>query len=160
MFHEPIFWVAASFILLIFVLFKPVGRILALGLDGRARRVQRELDEALKLKEEAQALLASYQRKQKEVIEEAENIVAYAEEEAKRIRKTSEKSLEESVNKRVELAMQKINTYEATVLQEIRCHAVDIAVSTVRALVQENVNAKAAEALVSQSIQEVNKKLN
>jgi F-type H+-transporting ATPase subunit b len=160
MFHEPSFWVTASFVLLIITLYKPVGRILGEGLDGRANRVQGELDEALRLKEEAQALLASYQRKQKEALEEAEAIVAHAEAEAKRIRSSSEAELEGAINKRVDMAMQKIATYEAAILQEIRYNAVDVTGSTVRSLVQEKIGAKDAEQLVAESIQEIGKKLN
>lgn len=160
MFHSEVFWVGVSFFLFVALVFRPVGRILVSALDKRAARIQEELNEALRLKEEAQALLASYQRKQKEVVEEAANIIAHAEEESKRIAEESAKQLEESVNKRIGMAMEKIAGYEASVLQEIRSNAVDIAVSTMRSLIAENMNKEMAEELIDDAILDVEKKLH
>jgi len=154
------FWVALSFLGFIALVYKPVGKILCDALDARANKIQSELQEALKLKEEAQALLSSYQRKQQEVAKDAENIIIEAEAEAKRIAKESEAALDEALNKRVEVAMQKVAAYEASVLQQVKHNSVDIAISTVRQLINENLTKDMAQELVSKSVADLGRKLH
>jgi F-type H+-transporting ATPase subunit b len=160
MFGDPFFWVVVAFIGFIAAVFKPVSKIVAGGLDGRAAKIQKDLDEALRLKEEAQALLASYQRKQREAADEAKSILQFAEEEAKRIRESSEQELEEALNKRTEIAMQKISAYETAVLQGVKKNAVDIALGAVRSLIVENLNKDHSEELVRQAMNDMQRKLN
>lgn len=160
MLTSQLFWIAVSFVLFIGLIFKPVGKALSAIFDARASRIQDELDEALRLKEEAQALLASYQRKQKEVVDEAAHIIAHAEEESKRIMDEAEHQLEENVNRRIEVAMQKIASYEATVLHDIRSNAVDIAVGTVRALIAENLGKDLTDELIEVAVEDIEKKLH
>jgi F-type H+-transporting ATPase subunit b len=154
------FWVAVSFVVFVALVFKPVGKILVNALDERALKIKNELGEALRLKDEAQAMLASYQRKQREVIEEAENIIKEAEAEAKRIAKEAEIELDNALNKRIEVAMQKIATYEAAVIQQVKNSSVDIAISTVRSLIIDNINKDVAEDLIGKALVDMNKKLH
>ncbi|PIR38436.1 MAG: F0F1 ATP synthase subunit B [Alphaproteobacteria bacterium CG11_big_fil_rev_8_21_14_0_20_39_49] len=160
MFYDPTFWVAVSFVVFIALVYKPVGNLIVDALDKRSLRIKNELGEALRLKEEAQALLASYQRKQKEMAEEAESIVAEAEAEAKRIAKEAEKELDITLNKRVEMAMQKIAAYEASIVQQVKDNSVDIAISTVRAIVMDTLNKEASEELIGHAISGIGKKLH
>ncbi len=154
------FWVAVSFVIFIAAVFKPVGKILVGALDGRAAKIKNELGEALRLKEEAQALLASYQRKHKEAVDDAESIVEAAEAEAKRIAKDAETELENSINKKIEVAMQKIAAYEAVVIQEVKNRSIEIAINTVRTMVASNMNKEVAEGLISKAIVDMDKKLH
>lgn len=160
MVHDPQFWVALAFVLFVAAVFKPIGKVLNGALDGRSAKIQKDLDEALRLKEEAQVLLASYQRKQKEATEEAGKIIKNAENEAKRIIIEAEKNLEESLNKKIQIAMQKISTYEHSVMQEIRINSIDLAISTVRNLVKEKLSKEVSEQLVTRAISEMDKKLH
>ncbi len=154
------FWVALSFVIFVAAVFKPVGKVLVTALDNRAAKIKNELGEALRLKEEAQALLASYQRRQKEAIEDAESIVAAAEAEAKRIAKDAETELENSINKKIEVAMQKIAAYEAVVIQEVKNNSIEIAINTVRTMVASNMNKEVAEGLIANAIVNMDKKLH
>jgi F-type H+-transporting ATPase subunit b len=160
MYHDPKFWVAVSFTIFVILLFKPVQRLLLKGLDSRTSRIRKELDEAHTLREEAQALLSSYQRKQLDAEEEAKRIIRDAENEAASIAKKAEKDLEEALNRRIELAMQKLNSYESAILFEIRNNAIDIATNTVRRIVEENLSKDASHELVTQSIDHIQKKMN
>lgn len=160
MFENPQFWVAVSFIVFVAAVYKPVGKLLAGTLDGRAAKIQKELDEALRLKEEAQALLASYQHKQKEAAEEAARVLKNAEEEAARIVSEAEILMEENLNKKIQLAMQKIASYEHSVMQDVRTNSIDIAIGTVRKLTKERLTEEIAESLVSRAMNEMNKKLH
>ena len=154
------FWVAVSFFLFVALVYKPVGSIIIKALDDRTSRIKDELGEALRLKEEAQALLASYQRRQKEVIEEAESILEEAEKETARIAKEASKDLDDALAKRVEVAMQKISNYEASVIQQVKNNSIDIAISTVRSLVADHLNKEVAEDLIGRAITDMNKKLH
>ena len=78
------FWVLVAFLIFVGALFKKVSAMLTAGLDARAARIKAQLDEAEKLREDAQSLLAEYQRKQHAAAEEAKSIVAQAEAEAKK----------------------------------------------------------------------------
>ncbi len=77
MFDEK-FWVGVSFLLFIALMWKPVGAFLGKALDSRSQKIKEELDRAVQLREQAQAILASYQRKHAEAVEEAEKIVEHA----------------------------------------------------------------------------------
>lgn len=153
-------WVAIAFVIFVALAFKPVARILTGGLDNRTNRIKDELDEAIRLKEEAQAILASYQRKQKEVMQEAELIVTRAQEDAKRLVKDAQEELEATLSKRIEMTMNKISTYEATILQDVRNHAIDAAIEKVNSLIDERMDSATADALVTASIEEIDKKLH
>ena len=72
------FWVAIAFLAFVAGVFKPGRKALLGALDGRAAKIQAEIDEAMRLREEAQAALATYQRKQREVTEETEEMLDHA----------------------------------------------------------------------------------
>lgn len=157
---DQTFWTGLSFVVFVALVIKPAGRFVINALDERTKKIENELGEALRLKEEAQALLASYQKKQKEVTEEAAMILEEAQAESKRIAKQAEKDLEESLNKRIETAMQKIASYENAILDQVKNNAVDIAVSTVRSLLIEHMNNEMADDLISHAVTEVDSKLH
>jgi len=159
MLQDPEFWVALSFVLFVVAVFKPVGKALGNAVDLRSTKIQKDLDEAHRLMEEAQSLLSSYQRRQREAADEALKILKDAEDEAKRMIVEAEQSLEENLNKKIQVAMQKIATYENSVIQEIRMNAIDISVKTVHTILKENLTNNNSDELVSKAIKEMNKKL-
>lgn len=159
-FFDETFFVGLAVIIFVGLIYKPIKRVLVRFLDERTIRIKRDLDEALRLKEEAQELLASYQRKQKEAAEEAVKIISFAEEEVKRMTEEAEEKLEEALNKRIELTMQKLANYENAVLQEVRNNSVDIAVSAVHSLVLEHLNHDLAEELITKAVGQLDRKLN
>ncbi len=160
MHFDESFVIALAFTIFIVLVAKPVFSLVTRGLDKRSDGIKDELEEAMQLKEEAQALLASYQRKQKKSMEEAEEIIAHAKLEADRIVKDAKKRVEEDIAKRTELALQKIAQAEANVFQEIRENAVDITVSAARTLIAENLSKEAAEVLVSKAIHDIDQKFH
>jgi F-type H+-transporting ATPase subunit b len=121
-------------------------------LDDRATRIRTELDEAQKLREEAQALFADYQRRQRDALATAEEIVKKAKEDAEIIRKASEAELEATLSRRQELAEAKIRQAEEKAVAEVQNVAVDVAIAAAAKLMQDNIKAKDAGALIDQSI--------
>ena len=161
MIKEPEFWVAVAFVLFVGVLiYVGVHKKLIEALDHRSSRIQAELDEARKLREEAGKLLAEYQRKQQEAEREAEAIVADAKAEAGRVAAEARVKMEEFVARRTKLAETKITQAEAQALADVRAAAADAAITAAEKILRDSVKGQVADALVTQGIADVKAKLN
>ncbi len=160
LFSNPEFWVAVAFFIFLGIALKFGYSGIVKGLDGRAERIKNELDEARTLREEAQALLANYQRKQRDALKEAEGIVEHAKSEAARASAEAETKLQETIKRRTEMAVEKIARAEAQALQDVRNIAVDVAVEAARSLIGKNLDETKAASLVDESIKDLDKKLH
>ncbi len=156
----PEFWVAAGFVLVIALAYRPVMRAVTAGLDTRAGQIKGKLDEARRLREDAQALLAEYQRKQRDALQEADAILTHAREEANRLKVEAEKSLEESVQRREKQAIDRIAQAEVQAIAEVRNLAVDIAIGAAGRLVADQMSAQKANALIDGAIKDLPTKLH
>ena len=156
MFQDPTFWVLVAFIGFISVLvyFKVPGMVTK-GLDARADKIKADLQEADALLTEAQDLLASYQKKQREAADEAQEIQARANEEAERIVQNGRTRLMDSLQRREKLAMDRITQAEASAVDEIRARTVDIALDATRNLLAENLSDNKANAMLNDAIKEL-----
>ncbi len=154
------FWVAVAFVLFVALIAKRGYQFITVGLDKRAGRIKTELDEAVRLREEAQALLAGYQRKQRDAVRDAEEIVERAKREAARIAEQAEEDLAAALERRTRLAEAKISQAEAQALAEVRNQAVDMALAATRRLMAENLDQSRAETLIDEAIAELGDKLN
>ncbi len=157
--HDPTFWTAIAFVIFIVALFKPVKKALMAGLDSRIEQIRAEVEEAQRLREEAQTLLASYQRKQREAAQEAENIVTQAKEDAALHRAEARKSLEEMLRRQEALAIGKIAQAEAAAVQEVREVAIDLAIAATEKILAEKVRGDLSDRLVEKAIGELSQKL-
>jgi F-type H+-transporting ATPase subunit b len=158
--HDPAFWVALAFIIAVLALFKPAGKMIVGGLDKRSDRIRDELDEARRLREEAQELLASYERKQREAEKEAEGIVAHAKEEAERLSRRAAAELEAQVARRRQQALDRIGQAESDAVREVRAAAVDLALKATRKLLAEKIGEEQQSKLVDEAIAEIGKRLH
>ncbi|ETX15388.1 F0F1 ATP synthase subunit B [Roseivivax halodurans JCM 10272] len=129
-------------------------------LDKRASGIQGELDEARTIREEAQSLLASYERKQREVQEQADRIVAQAREDARASAEQAKADLERSIERRLQAAEEQIASAEQAAVTEVRNRAVDIAVAVAREVVAKQMSAEKQSELISSSISTVDQRLN
>jgi F-type H+-transporting ATPase subunit b len=161
MLATPELWVLVSFVLFLALLvYYKIPDRLVKALDDRADRIRAELDEARRLREEAQAILADYQRKQRDAEKEAEDIIALARREAEVFAGESRKGLTESLERRLKLAEEKIARAEEQAIKDIRSKAVDVAVAAAEQLIARELKGKSAESLVDKSIRDVSAKLN
>ena len=160
MLQNEAFWLLVAFVVFFGLLGKTLMRFITGALDNRANRIQQELDEAVKLREEAQALLVSFQRKQRDAIKEAETIVAEAKSQAETMLREAEEELEKALNKRIELAMEKISQAEADVVQDVKNNAVDIAVAASHALLQEHMAKSEGTSQFKEALKEIKNKLH
>ena len=161
MFAEPEFWVAVAFLIFVGILvYVGVPKMLLGALDDRAKRVQAELDEARRLKEEAQKLLAEYKAKQRQADEEAVAIIEGAKAEAERIAAESKTKMEEFVARRTKMAETKIAQAEAQAIADVRAAAAEAAVTAAEKILTESVKGKVADDLLARGIGDVKTKLN
>jgi F-type H+-transporting ATPase subunit b len=155
------FWVAVAFVLFIAVLFKLGAHRVILGaLDDRGARIKAELDEARRVREEAQALLADYQRRRGEADREAEAIVVAAKAEAERLAAEAKTKVEDFVARRTQIAEAKIAQAEAQALADVRAAAADAAVAAAERILSETTKGKVGDDLIAQGISELKAKLN
>lgn len=158
---EAEFWVAVAFFAFLGVLvYFGVHNHLLNGIDDRRKRIRSELDEARRLKEEAQALLAQYQRKQREAEQEAAAIIAGARAEAERLASEAKAKLEDYVARRSKMAETKIAQAEAQALADVRAAAADAAVAAAEQVLRDTVKGEVADELLSKGIGELKGKLN
>jgi len=159
-FHDPELAVAIAFVIAIVLVSKRVWQVLAGMLDERAAKIRAELDEAQKLKDDAQKMLGQFQRKQRDALQEAEAIIAHAREEAARFAERSKRELEATIERRQRLAEEKIALAEAKAIAEVRNTAVDIAMGAARQVIAERLGDRQGQALVDQAIAELPQRLN
>ncbi|MGH6890817.1 MAG: F0F1 ATP synthase subunit B [Dongiaceae bacterium] len=158
--ENPHTWVYLGFVIFVIAVGPKLWRALAQLLDRRALRIKSDLDEAQKLKDEAQALLAEYQRKQRDAMREAEEIIANAKGLAQRQIKEAGKKLEENLARREKASLEKIAQAEAQALTEVRREAVDVATAAAARIIRSQVDGARGAALIDQAISEVEKKLH
>jgi F-type H+-transporting ATPase subunit b len=160
MFDAP-FWALVSLIvfLAIMVYLKVPGMVIAF-LDKRAETIRDELDQARKLREEAQALLAEYQRKAREAESEAEEIVDQARREAEALAVEAKRRMEDYVASRTRLAEEKIAQAEAQAVQEVRALSADVAIAAAEKILAARVKGEAGDRLIARAIDDVKTKLH
>jgi F-type H+-transporting ATPase subunit b len=129
-------------------------------LDGRAVQIKADLDEARALREEAQTILASYERKQKDVQAQADRIVATAREEALAAAAQAKEDLKVAIARRLSAAEDRIASAETAALRDVREQAVSVAIAAAGDLLAKQMTAETAGALVEQSIKEVDARLH
>ncbi len=155
MLETPAFWVAVAFLILVGLIAKPAGKAVLKALDTRTERIRATLDDATKLREEAQHLLADYQRKQRDAAKEIDDLVASAQAEAKNLADEATAKMEEALRRREQLARDKIAQAEAEALQQVRDTAIDLAIAATRRLMAERLDEQAAARLVDDAIAEI-----
>lgn len=158
--HTAEFWVAIGFIILVLAIAKKSWAAIKAGLDARAERIRTSLDDATKLREEAQHLLAEYQRKQRDAAKEIDDLLAAARAEAERSSINAARGLEELVKRREQLAIDKIAQAESDALHAVRNTAVDVAIAATRKLLGDKLTAATASGLVDNAIAELPQKLH
>ena len=146
---DATFWVGAAFLVFVVIMFYfKVPAMLTGALDDRSKKIADALDQARQLREEAQALLATYERKQRDALAEAEEIIAHARDEALREANIAAKKLDEAIARRQQNALEKIAVAEAQAEKEVREAAIDIAIGAATAVVAQQVQGHRADALI------------
>ncbi|HKL06409.1 MAG TPA: F0F1 ATP synthase subunit B [Roseovarius sp.] len=155
------FVVLLAFLLFIgILLYFKVPTLISGMLDKRADGIKSELDEARALREEAQTLLASYERKQKEVQEQADRIIAHAKSEANEAADQAKEDIKASIKRRLKAAEDQIASAETSAIREVRDEAVRIAIGAAKDVVAKNMTAADGNKLIDEAISDVDAKLH
>jgi F-type H+-transporting ATPase subunit b len=129
-------------------------------LDARAAQIKTEIDEARALRDEAQTILASYERKQKEVQAQADRIVANAKDEAMAAAEQAKADLAQSINRRLKAAGDQIASAEAAAIREVRERAVQVAIAAAGDVLARQMTPEAASAMIDTAIRQVSERMH
>ncbi len=140
-----------------FLLWKGVPKLLNKALDKRADDIRAELEEAKRLREEAQEIFANYERRLQEVEVEAQTIVKQAETNARAAAEDAKANLERQMERRLEQGKEQIASAEAAVERQIQANAADIATRAAQAVMAEKLGGKSADELIDLAIAETDK---
>ncbi|MEM6479017.1 MAG: ATP F0F1 synthase subunit B [Pseudomonadota bacterium] len=155
------FIVSIAFLLFMGILvYFGVPKLLGKMLDDRAAAIKAELEEARALREEAQALLATFERKQKDVQSQADAIVDSAQADAKAAAGQAKADIASSVERRLTAAREQIASAEADAMREVRDRAIAVAVGAASDIMAKGMKAADADKLIDAGIAEVEAKLH
>lgn len=152
-------WVFIATVVFGYLAFRLGAPRIAGILDARTTKIRHDLEEAERLRIEAQELLAQYQRKHRDAMKTAEEIVSHARESVKRIHEQAQKDMEETIQRREAQLLDKIARAEGSALDEIRNRTADLAMIAARKIVTENLKGDGKE-LIDQAIGKLPGQLN
>lgn len=159
--HNTNFIVLLAFLLFVGILIRygVPGKIAAL-LDARAAQIKADLAEAKALREEARTLLVSYEKKQKEVQDQSERIIASAKQEAQAAAKQAKADLKQSIARRLAAAEDQIASAEASALRAVRERAISVAIAAAAEVLAKQSTAASAGASIDAAIATVEEKFH
>ncbi|OEJ67934.1 hypothetical protein BEN30_07735 [Magnetovibrio blakemorei] len=159
-YQDTTFFVAVAFVLFFVFFGKKLFAAMASSLDDRAQKIKDQIEEATRLREEAQELLASYEKKQHEALKEAANIVKAAKDEAERLSVEAAEQLDASLKRAERLAKDRIAQAEVQAIAEVRTLAINIAMEATQRVLEQDVSATKADALIDTAIKNMEGKLH
>lgn len=160
-FYDSNIVVTISFVIFIGILgYYGVHTLILDQLDKRADRIRSELDEARRLREEAQATFAEFERKQKEVAARAEDIVEHARIDAREAAERAKADVSESITRRLKAADEQIAMAEANAIKEVRNTAATVAIAAAAEVLRERIGDEKAGALIDESIEKIGNRLH
>lgn len=151
------FWVGAAFVLVVVGLAKPVGKALAGLLKGRGEAIANRIKEAVNLKEDAQKLLAEYERKFRNTNQEAAEILAKSEREIEALKKETFARLESDMASKERDAKARLKAAEENATQEVADKTADLTISAVRKILHDRLDQSALDQLIDESISRLDK---
>jgi F-type H+-transporting ATPase subunit b len=151
-FAEPRNWVLIAFVLFFAIFGRKLWSALAQMLDDRATRVRAELDEAARLRREAEAMLREAETRRAEALREAQALVEGAKTEAERLAAAAAAEAEASARRREQMAMDRIAAAEKAAVDEVRLTAAEVATAAARQVIAEGLSAEADSRLIDHAI--------
>lgn len=146
------FWVAVAIIIFVVLFAKKIVAPVTAMLDARTNAVRAALDEAAKLKAEAEAMLAAAMARQAQAIEDAKDIITHAEAEATRTRLELAAEARAMTKRRERLALDRIAAAEKAALEEVRNVAIDVATAASTQLLKAGYAAEADAGMIDRAI--------
>lgn len=159
--QDSTFWVAVALaIFFVVMVYLGIPGQIAKMLDARADGIRNELDEARKLRQEAEATLKQYEAKRVEAEKQAQDIVANAKAEAERIAAEANAQLQQYIERKTKAAEQKIAQAESAALAEVRAAAAAAAVQAAEAVLKGQMTESKGDTLINSAIRDLRAKLH
>ncbi len=156
MFSDPTFIAQLALALFVGLLvYLKVPGMITKALDEQSLKIARELDDARRLRSEAEALLASFAAKQAQAESDAKDIVERARTEAERIAAEARQTLAEQVARRVSAAQDRIARAEAQAVNDIKAAAAEASTEAARILLTERLDAGGRSKIFSAGLAEL-----
>jgi F-type H+-transporting ATPase subunit b len=149
---DPKFWVAASFVIFVLLVGKIAWTRITSMLDGRGERIRFELDEAKRLRGEAEAMMVAAMAEREQALRDAAAMIERARDEAARLAIAAAAEAEAAAKRRERMAMDRIAAAEASALTEVRNAAAEMATTAVRELIMTRHDAGADAALIDAAV--------
>lgn len=160
MLHQPEFWVACAMVLFVILVAKPAFKGATKALDERANKISSDLDDAERLRNEAQDLLSQYQRKQRDAAGEAAGIIEHAKQEAERMDREGRERIKAAMERREQLAMDRISMAEQQAIERVRTRAVEVAIAASASVLSQSFGDDKANALIDDTIKHLPERLH
>ena len=154
-YETPDFWVGLAFVLVILMLARPIGRILNLMLNKRIEAIADRITEAQKLNEDAQKLLAEYEKKYLNAEKEAKNILRKSEREIELIKDERLKKLEAEMDMKQKEAEQRIKTAQESAVKEVTALASEMTIKALKEVLAKSLDKKSQDKLIDESIKTI-----
>ncbi len=153
-------WLVISFIAFLGILWKFGKDAMLNALDGRIGDIQKEIQTAESLRIEAQEMLAQYQRKHRDAMQDAEKIIADAKVSAEANRKQAEENLKSNLERREAQLKERIKRMEQSAINEIQTYAADLAMKAATEIITDKLDQKTSEKLIDQSIKDLSTQMH
>ena len=154
-YENPEFWVGLAFVLVVLMLARPVGRIVNAMLNKRIEAIADRITEAQKLNEDAQKLLAEYEKKFLNAEKEAKNILRKSEREIELLKDERLKKLEAEMNMKQKEAEQRIKTAQESAVKEITALASEMTIKALKEVLAKSLDKKSQTKLIDESIKTI-----
>jgi len=158
--HDPSIWLLFSFLIFAAIIWKMGSSAFTALLDKRIAEIKEEIETAENLRVEAQELLAQYQRKHRDAVKDAEQIILNAQRHADEIRKQAEKDLAENLERKEQQLRDRLSRAEQSAIQEIQNYAADLAIKATTEIIADKLDKKTSEKLVNDSITNISKNMH
>jgi len=155
--ENPKNWVALGFVLFVALFIKKILPMVVKALDARRARIEEQLAQAQRLREEAEALLVHYQQKQKEMLAEAEQMLADTKAEITRLKARAEEELKASLERRSAQASERIARIDKEATDAVRAHLVNVAVKATELLMKETLKDRAEDPTITRAVEQIRK---
>jgi len=126
------FWIAASLLFLVILLYKKLSSVISKALDGKTVEIRSRLDKAEEIIKEAEDIKEDILRKHNEAKKRAEEMIENAKIEAKHIREESKKNLDDKIAQKLKLCDDKIANSEKQIINQMRFKAIELATNAVK----------------------------
>lgn len=151
-FEDPYLWTGLALVAVLGLVYVFGRAGIAAWLDGEIAKIRNELEQAKKLRAEAEETLALYREKHREAVQEAEHIIAQANKDAERRREEAAQELQESLKRHEQQAAERLARAEADAIAELRAATVDLALQASHHILSEQLTAAAAEDYMNRAL--------